>query len=57
MLHDYNVGLFIAIAVDTSEMRCFFKKIDFHLHKIIQTEDCCLSACLPVCLSVCLVNE
>ena len=54
-----NVSLFIAIVVDTSEM-LFYKKKDFHLHKIIQntkTEDCCLSGCLPACLSVCLVNE
>ena len=50
ILNGYNVSLFIAIPLDTSQMLFFWKKKDFHLHKIIQTEDCCLSACLPVLL-------
>ena len=43
-------GLFIAIAVDTSEMH-FYKKKDFHLHKIVQNR-ALPSVCLPACLSV-----
>ena len=53
--------LFIAIAVDTSEMRFLEEKNISICIRLYKTEDCCLSVCLSVCLpawlSVCLVNE
>ena len=45
------VSLFIAIAVDTSEMR-FLEEKHFRLHKIIQNR-----GLLTVCLSVLLMNK
>ena len=47
-----NVSLFIAISIDTSEMRFLEEEKHFHLHKVIQNREL-----LFVCLSVCLVNE
>ena len=46
-----NVSLFSAIVVDTSEMRIFRRKKDFHLHEDYTKQR------TAVCLSVCLVNE
>ena len=43
----------LQLPVDTSEMRYFRRKKDFHLHKIIQNRGL-LYVCVPVCLSSCL---
>ena len=55
-----NVSLFIAIAVDTSEMRFFRRKntsICIRL-QVYKTDDCWLPACrLPACPSVLLMNK
>ena len=47
------VCLFIAIAVDTSEMR-FLEEKHFHLHKSTKQRT---SVCLSACLSVLLMNK
>ena len=49
-----NVSVFIAIAVDTSEMHFFRRKNTSICVRLYKTEDCCLSVCLSVCLPVCL---
>ena len=49
-----NVSLFIAIAVDTSEMRLFRRKKTSSCIRLYKTKECCLSVYLSV---VCLVNE
>ena len=43
-----NVSLFIAIAVDTSEMRFYKKKKTSICIRLYKIEDCCLPACLSV---------